>query len=109
MAFRRIGRFGKRDLLAQRGDDLVIARRVGSFAFGCQTAQGRHHVGGIELVELLDVSNDPGDLWSKDLELFVVQLEMSKLGDFRDVFLFYRHNLLLTLRKRESRIKRKFI
>src|SRR6185503_7492497 len=92
MAFRRIGRLRKRDLLAQRRRDLVIARRVGLFAFGSETAERRHDVRRVERVQLLDVSDDLGNLWSKDLELCFIQLEMRELGHFRDVFLFYRHS-----------------
>src|SRR5688572_2937097 len=92
MAFRRIGRFRESDLLAQRRGDLVDTRRVDFFTLGSEASDRRLDIRRVELVELLDVINDPGDLWSKQLELRFVQLEMSELGHFRDVLFFYRHN-----------------
>ena len=39
IAFSRIGRFGKGDLLAQRGRDRVVARGLGFFAFRSEAAE----------------------------------------------------------------------
>jgi hypothetical protein len=60
-----IGGFGEGDLLAQGAKDFVGAQGFGSFALGSQAAGGGLDAGGVELVQLLDVSDDFRDLWGE--------------------------------------------
>ena len=82
----REGRF-----LAQGAEDYVVARGCGLLAFGGKAAEGGFDVRCVELVELFDVINDLGNLWSKGFQFFVGQIEMRELSDFRDVNFVYRH------------------
>src|SRR6266480_2019722 len=81
----RIGRLVQREILTQRGLDFINPRYFGALAFRRQTTERWFDRGGVDLVQLLDIRDDLGDLRRKDAALFVGDLQVRELRDLFDV------------------------
>ena len=81
----RIGRLIERDSLAERRLHGVIARRIGLFTFGRQSACGRLDRAGVKRVELFDVGDDLRNLRRESAAFFGRDFEVRKLRDLFDV------------------------
>lgn len=85
MAGGRVWSLVKRKLLAERRLRHVVARGISLLAFGRQSAGGRLDRAGVERVQLLDVSDDFGNLRRERPALFRRDFKMRELRDFFDV------------------------
>src|SRR5882672_2108481 len=82
MARRGIGCFGERELLAERRRRQISSRRIGKLPCAGQATDRRIDATGSDFSQLLNISDDVGNLRRKHQQLLVADLEMRELRDF---------------------------
>src|SRR5438128_295691 len=88
-----IGRVGGGDLLAETGAHNIVAAGVYGVAVGSRAMRHRRHVGGIEFVEMVDVTENGAQLASERIGLGLGEFEPRQFGDFFNVITSDRHTV----------------
>src|SRR5260370_35374824 len=93
-----IGRLIECEFLPQTQLHFVGPRSLGLLAFESQAAERRLDSAGVDLVELLDVSDDFGNLRRKHSTLFGSDFQVRELGDLLYVAFINWHNHIFDLK-----------